>query len=63
MKKIFTQTLPQPLSPKVIIRVLLVVIIGLAYLAGYYHSLWQLQNKKIDNLENNQYNCEIVDNY
>ena len=38
--------LPQPVTPKNLIRVLVVIIIGLAFLAGYYHSAWQLELKK-----------------
>jgi len=58
IKKILEPGFPQPVEPKIIIRLLLVVIILLAYLAGYYHSLWQLETKKLDSLEQTQYNTE-----
>lgn len=41
--------IPQPTSPKNFIRFLVGVIIVLAYLAGYYHSLWQLETQKNTN--------------
>jgi hypothetical protein len=33
-------TQPKPISDSLIIKILLGVIIVLAFLAGYYHSLW-----------------------
>jgi len=38
MKLLPTQ--PKPISDAVVIKILLAVIIFLAFLAGYYHSLW-----------------------
>jgi len=46
MKELIQKTMPKPVSSKKIIRFLIVVIIILTYLAGYYHSLWQLEVKK-----------------
>jgi len=43
MKELILKTLPKPVSSKKMIRFLLLVIIILTYLAGYYHSLWQLE--------------------
>ncbi len=58
IKKILEPSFPQPVEPKIIIRLLLVVIVLLAYLAGYYHSLWQLETKKLDSFDQTQYNTE-----
>lgn len=45
--------LPQPLTPKKLIRVLMVLIIGLTFLAGYYHSAWQLEVQRNAQLQEN----------
>ena len=41
-----TSEIPQPTSAKNLIRFLVGVIIVLTYLAGYYHSLWQVEMQK-----------------
>lgn len=45
-----TPEIPQPTSPKNFIRFLVGVIIVLTYLAGYYHSLWQVETQKNESL-------------
>ncbi len=45
--------LPQPVTPKVLIRILVLIIIVLTFLTGYYHSAWQVEQQKNTQLENN----------
>lgn len=40
-----------PIKMKNIIRLLVAIIIILAFLAGFYHSAWQAEQKKSDYLE------------
>jgi hypothetical protein len=46
-----TKQLPQPVSPQFFIRILVLVIIVLTFLAGYYHSAWRLEQEKNSQLE------------
>ena len=41
----------QPVTPKILVRILVVIIIILAYLAGYYHSAWGTEQRKSAELE------------
>lgn len=43
--------LPKPFPPQVVIRFLLVVIVVLAYLAGWYHSALQVEKQKNSQLQ------------
>ncbi|HEX9817541.1 MAG TPA: hypothetical protein VGA89_01445 [Patescibacteria group bacterium] len=43
--------LPQPLEPRLVIRGLVIIIVALAFLAGYYHSAWQVEQQKNAQLE------------
>ncbi len=43
--------LVQPINPKTLIRILVVIIIGLIYLASYYKSQYRLETKKYLQLE------------
>ncbi|MFZ5437874.1 MAG: hypothetical protein ACOZAK_02375 [Patescibacteria group bacterium] len=58
MKKLLEQTLPQPFPPTIVIRFLLGIIVVLTFIAGYYHSMLEIEKKKLDNLQMNQYNAE-----
>lgn len=58
MKKLFKKTFPQPIKPEILVRVLVAIIVILTYIAGYYHSLWQVELKKLDSLKDCQYNAE-----
>ena len=40
-----------PVKTKNIIRILIAVIIILAFLAGFYHSAWQTEQRKTEHLE------------
>lgn len=40
-----------PVKPKNIIRVLVIALIIVAFVAGYYHSLFTLERKKYNKLE------------
>lgn len=42
--------LPQPVSPQILIRTLVVLLVILAFAAGYYHSLWQTEVMKNEQL-------------
>lgn len=46
MKKLFEQSFPKPVSSKIVIRILLGIIIVLAFIAGFYHSSWKVEVKK-----------------
>jgi hypothetical protein len=46
-----TSTLPQPVPPTTLIRILVGVIIVLSFLAGYYHSVWRAETDKNIQLE------------
>jgi hypothetical protein len=50
MKFMFDK-LPQPLEPRLVIRGLVIIIVALAFLAGYYHSAWQVEQQKNAQLE------------
>ena len=45
------ERLPQPITPKLLIRVLVLVIIFLAFLAGYYHSALEVEQLKNQQLQ------------
>lgn len=47
------QNQPQPISPNLIIKVLVIIVIILSIASGYYHSIWQLERKKYSRLEDN----------
>ncbi len=42
---------PVPVKTKVIIRILVISLIIVAFVAGYYHSLFTLERKKYNKLE------------
>lgn len=44
-------TLPQPISPLLLTRILMVLIVLLAFVAGYYHSAWQVELQKNNQLQ------------
>ena len=46
-----TPNQPPPISPNLIIRIMAVLVVILSIVAGYYHSAWQLEEKKYDRLE------------
>jgi hypothetical protein len=43
--------IPQPLEPQLVIRILVVIIVGLSFLAGYYHSALTVEQQKNQQLE------------
>jgi hypothetical protein len=51
MSKESTQHPTPPIETRTLIRVLVVVIIVLSFLTGYYHSLYTLEQKKYNRLE------------
>lgn len=46
-----TEEITQPFNSKIILRILVLLIVILALAAGYFHSAWQLENKKFLLLE------------
>lgn len=51
MKKLFEQSFSKPVSSKIVIKILLVLIIILSYVAGFYHSSWQVEVQKNQQLQ------------
>ncbi|OGJ37803.1 MAG: hypothetical protein A2383_01805 [Candidatus Pacebacteria bacterium RIFOXYB1_FULL_39_46] len=43
--------LPQPIEPRFVIRLLVAIIVILAFLAGYYHSALGVEQEKLKQLE------------
>lgn len=41
-----TKTPKQPVKPKIMMKVLVLIIVILAYLAGFYHSALQVEKQK-----------------
>lgn len=46
-----SHTLTQPIPPTLLIRILVLIILVLSYLAGYYHSAWRAESDKNAQLE------------
>jgi len=44
--------LQQPIDPKIIIRLLIVLVLILAFLSGYFHALYQTEVRKGANCYN-----------
>jgi len=45
------EKLPQPIPPVLVIRVLVVIVVLLAFLAGYYFSALEVERQKSDQLQ------------
>ncbi|MFH2118623.1 MAG: hypothetical protein ABII10_02725 [Candidatus Paceibacterota bacterium] len=43
--------LPQPIEPRFIIRLLVAIIVILSFLAGYYHSAFNVEREKFKQSE------------
>ena len=51
MIHLFNNPLPKPFSEKIITQILLVLVVVLAMVAGYYHNLAEIQQRKYRRLE------------